>query len=148
MIGVVSSPGARRLSTVLLIPSALAVVGADVLLGVAVDDGGRGAADRADHLFAFFTPGFAIPGAILARGRPAVPIGWLFLVAALACALAGCGAVGVGHGMGWREPLPENSESAVRNTPETSDGHTDQRPTRLVTYPDQKEDCMRRGPRS
>jgi peptidoglycan/LPS O-acetylase OafA/YrhL len=105
MIGVVSSRGARRLSTVWLVPSALAVVGAYVLLSLAVDDSGRSAADQASYLFAFFTPGYAVVGVILARRRPAVPIGWLFLVAALTCALAGR-AVDVGDGLGRGELLP------------------------------------------
>jgi hypothetical protein len=94
------------LSTVLLVPSALVVVGAYVLLGLAVGSGGHGAADRAGYLFAFFTLGFAIPGTILARQRPAIPIGWLFLVPMLSCALAGCGAAYVGYGVGQGELLP------------------------------------------
>lgn len=123
--------GVRRLSTVLLVPSALVVVGGYVLPGLAVDDSGRGAADRAGYLFAFFTLGFAIPGTILspAAGRPdrlAVPGRRADLRAGRVCR----------RRRQWRRldgAAVRNSEPTVRNAPETHDGHTDQQPTRLVT---------------
>jgi hypothetical protein len=106
----VSSPGARWLLTVLLVPSALVVVGAFVLLGLAVGNRGRGAADWAGYVSAFFTPGFAVPGAILARRRPASPVGWPFLVATLTYALARC-AADVGYGVSRGELLPGPASS-------------------------------------
>jgi hypothetical protein len=60
-----------------------------VLLGLRSATAATARPGQAGYLFAFFTAGLAIPGAILARRRPAIPISWLFLAAALPCALAG-----------------------------------------------------------
>jgi signal transduction histidine kinase len=89
----------------LALPAAI-VTGALVVVTVpvvVVDVLGGYGKQTGEFLIAGFAPGFAIAGLIVARRRPDLPVGWLYLVGGLLSALAGLGAAYTGSALahGW-----------------------------------------------
>lgn len=79
---------------------ALGVAGAAGVLAIVSIAGGSGVHEWA---IAAFVPGYVGAGYLLARHRPDVPFGWLYLLAAFAAGMAGLGAAYCGAALaeGW-----------------------------------------------
>jgi signal transduction histidine kinase len=79
---------------------ALAIAGAAGVLAIVSVSGGSGVHEWA---IAAFVPGYVAAGYLLARHRPDVPFGWLYLLAGIAAGIAGLGAAYCGAALaeGW-----------------------------------------------
>ncbi|EFC79447.1 sensor histidine kinase [Parafrankia sp. EUN1f] len=80
----------RQVSTLMAASSAVLAAATVALVVVADASGSNGDVD--EWVFGWLTPGFIVPGLVLARRRPDLAIGWMFLVAGVTTALTGAGA--------------------------------------------------------
>lgn len=80
--------------------AACALAGAAAVLAIVSVSGGAGVHEWA---IAGFVPGYVAAGYLLARHRPDVPFGWLYLLAGVAAGVAGLGAAYCGAALaeGW-----------------------------------------------